>query len=202
MSDIESREALRALYGPVLGLAERKVIHRLDKHCRNFIALSPFLVLASADPEGGVDASPRGDPPGFVHVLDDTTLLLPDRRGNNRLDTFNNVLQAPNVGLIFFVPGIGETLRVNGRAHATTDESLLAAAAVNGKAPTAGLVIKVDEAFFHCAKAVIRSKLWDPARHAERGSFPSLGQILADQTEGNAAEIDERTNDAYITKLY
>jgi PPOX class probable FMN-dependent enzyme len=137
-----------------------------------------------------------------VHVLDDTTLLLPDRRGNNRLDTFNNVLQAPNVGLIFFVPGIGETLRVNGRAHATTDESLLAAAAVNGKAPTAGLVIKVDEAFFHCAKAVIRSKLWDPARHAERGSFPSLGQILADQTEGNAAEIDERTNDAYITKLY
>jgi PPOX class probable FMN-dependent enzyme len=202
MSDIESREALRALYGPVLGLAERKVIHRLDRHCRNFIALSPFLVLASADPEGGVDASPRGDPPGFVHVLDDTTLLLPDRRGNNRLDTFNNVLQAPNVGLIFFVPGIGETLRVNGRAHATTDESLLAAAAVNGKAPTAGLVIKVDEAFFHCAKAVIRSKLWDPARHAERGSFPSLGQILADQTEGNAAEIDERTNDAYITKLY
>jgi PPOX class probable FMN-dependent enzyme len=202
MSDIESREALRALYGPVLELAERKVIFRLDKHCRDFIALSPFLVLASSDGDGGVDASPRGDPPGFVQVLDDTTLLLPDRRGNNRLDSFNNVLQAPQVGLIFFVPGIGETLRVNGKAHGTTDADLLAPAAVNGKAPSAGLVVTVEEAFFHCAKSVIRSKLWDPATKVERSVFPSLGQILADQTKGDAAAIDARTNDAYVTRLY
>jgi PPOX class probable FMN-dependent enzyme len=202
MSDIESREALRSLYGPPLPIAERKVLPRLDRHCRNFIALSPFLVLASADGEGGVDASPRGDPPGFVQVLDDTTLLIPDRRGNNRLDSFQNVLTTPSVGLIFFVPGIGETLRVNGTAEVTTDPALLAASAVEGKVPTSGLRVTVTEVFFHCAKAVIRSKLWDASRHAEKGSFPSLGRIISDQTQADFDEVEQRTVEAYRTKLY
>jgi PPOX class probable FMN-dependent enzyme len=202
MSEIDSPETLRAHFGPMLPLAQRKVLPRLDHHCRRFIALSPFLVLASADPEGGVDASPRGDPPGFVQVLDDATLLLPDRKGNNRLDTFQNVLAAPQVGLIFFVPGIGETLRVNGLARPTTDPALLQPAAVDGKIPAAGLVITVTEAFFHCAKATIRSKLWDASRHAERGSFPSLGRIIAEQTDADVAEVEQRTEEAYRTKLY
>jgi PPOX class probable FMN-dependent enzyme len=202
MSEIDTHDALRALYGPVLPIAERKVIRRLDRHCRDFIALSPFLVLATADPEGGVDASPRGDPPGFVTVIDDTTILIPDRRGNNRLDSLNNVIGAPRVGLIFFVPGIGETLRVNGTARVTTEVAVLAPAALHGKTPSAGLVVAVEEAFFHCAKAVIRSKLWDPSSVVERSSFPSLGQILADQTAGDAADIDARTNEGYATRLY
>ncbi|WP_375459029.1 pyridoxamine 5'-phosphate oxidase family protein [uncultured Enterovirga sp.] len=199
---VQARETLRSRFGPMLPLAERKVLPRLDGHARAFIALSPFLVLASSDPEGGVDASPRGDPPGFVQVLDDRTLLLPDRHGNNRLDTFCNLLGGPQVGLIFFVPGIGETLRVNGTAEATFDPDLLAACAVNGRPPIAGLVVTVREAFFHCAKSAIRSKLWDPSRHLDRSAFPSFGRIIADQTESDADEIDSRTEDGYRTKLY
>jgi PPOX class probable FMN-dependent enzyme len=202
MSDLQGREALRELYGPVLPIAERKVLRHLDRHCRNFIALSPFLVLASADGEGGADASPRGDPPGFVRVIDDTTLLLPDRRGNNRIDTLQNVVASPGVGLIFFVPGVGETLRVNGTAVVTEDPDLLAPCAMDGKVPKSGLLITVREAFFHCAKAVIRSRLWDSSRQIERGTFPSLGQILADQTSGDRAELDGSLQEGYRTRLY
>ena len=128
---------------------------------------------------GAVDASPRGDPPGFVRVLDDTTLLLPDRPGNNRIDTFRNVVAHPGVGLIFFVPGIEETLRVNGRGRPTT--GALEDSSVQGRVPRTGLIIEIDEVFFHCAKALKRSRLWDPAAQVERSSFPSLGRIIADQ---------------------
>jgi PPOX class probable FMN-dependent enzyme len=203
MTEIETPEALREHFGPVNPLAERKVLTRLDAHCRNFIALSPFLVLATADRDGRVDASPRGDAPGFVLVPDDTTLILPDRRGNNRVDSFGNVLAAPGVGLIFFVPGIGETLRVNGTARIVTERDLLAPMAVDGKVPAAGLLITVQEAFFHCAKALIRSNLWDSSRHVDRASFPSLGRIIADQTRFASPDEAERSiEEGYRTRLY
>jgi PPOX class probable FMN-dependent enzyme len=203
MDGITDAAALRDFYGEVGGLAKEKELTRLDKHCRAFIALSPFLVLATADDEGRLDASPRGDAPGFVLVLDDTTLLLPDRPGNNRVDSFNNVVANPGVGMIFFVPGIEETLRVNGRARLTTDAALLTPAEAQGKVPRAGLLITVEQAFFHCAKALKRSRLWDASRHVERRSFPSLGKIIADQTEKCSAEDAEaRIEDGYRNRLY
>ncbi|MBV9735944.1 MAG: pyridoxamine 5'-phosphate oxidase family protein [Acidisphaera sp.] len=203
MDAITQPADLRGHYGPVNPLAARKVLGRLDRHCRHFIGLSPFLVLATADGHGGVDASPRGDAPGFVQVLDEVTLLLPDRRGNNRVDSFSNLLAAPGLGLIFFVPGIDETLRVNGSGRIITDPALLAVSEVQGKIPSAGLLVSVREAFFHCAKALIRSRLWDPARHVPRASFPSLGRIIAEQTGACSAEDAERsTEEGYRTRLY
>lgn len=203
MSDIPDQAALRAHMGAISLLAERKVLHALDRHSRAFIALSPFLVLASADADGRLDASPRGDPPGFVQVLDDRTLLLPDRPGNNRVDSFANILAAPGVGLIFFVPGIGETLRVNGAARLLTDQEALAESAVNGRMPRTGLLIAIDEVFFHCAKALRRARLWDPTAQVERSTFPSLGRIIAEQTQMlSVEEVERRTEDAYRTKMY
>ncbi len=203
MNDIPDLAALRAHMGAVSALAERKVLHRLDGHSRAFIALSPFLVLATADRDGRVDASPRGDPPGFVQVLDDTTLLLPDRPGNNRVDSLANVLSAPGVGLIFFVPGIDETFRVNGQARLLTDPAVLAGADVGGRVPKTGLVITIDEAFFHCAKALKRSRLWSPEAQVERSSFPSLGRILSDQVNTiGVAEAEARIETGYRDRLY
>ena len=203
MNDISDISALRAHVGQVSALAERKVLRRLDGHCRAFIALSPFLVLATADAEGRVDASPRGDPAGFVRVLDDATLLLPDRPGNNRVDSFGNILASPGVGLIFFVPGIDETLRVNGTARLMTDAGALAPSEVMGRMPKTGLLVDVQEAFFHCAKALKRSRLWDPAAQVERSRFPSLGRVLADQQAGvDAAEAEVRIETAYRERLY
>ncbi len=200
---IADQAGLRAHIGEVHPLAERKVLDRLDGFCRDFIALSPFLVLASADGAGRADASPRGDAPGFVQVLDDRTLLIPDRRGNNRVDSYGNILAAPGVGLIFMVPGIAETLRVNGRARLTQDTTLLEPATVQERTPTLGLLVDVDEAFFHCGKALIRSKLWDPSAQVERRSFPSLGRIVAEQTKGiSVAEAEANLEEAYRTRLY
>jgi len=200
---IDNPAELRAHMGAVNPLAERKVLDRLDAHCRDFIALSPFLVLATADGQGRADASPRGDAPGFVEVLDERTLFIPDRRGNNRVDSFGNVLASPGVGLIFMVPGIAETLRVNGRATLTRDPDLLAPATVQERTPTLGLLVAVEEAFFHCGKALIRSKLWDPATRVERSAFPSLGRIMADHTKAvEAAEADANLEEAYRTRLY
>jgi PPOX class probable FMN-dependent enzyme len=203
MDGITDAAALRDLYGEVGALAKAKDLTRLDKHCRAFIALSPFLVLATADAEGRMDASPRGDAPGFVLVLDDTTLLLPDRPGNNRVDSFGNIVAHPGVALIFLVPGIEETLRVNGRARLTTDAALLAAAEAQGKVPRAGVLITVEQAFFHCAKALKRSRLWDPTQHVERQSFPSLGKIIADQTaQCSVEDAEARIEDGYKNRLY
>jgi PPOX class probable FMN-dependent enzyme len=203
MNDIPDPQALRAHFGQISPMAEKKVLPGLDRHCRHFIQLSPFLVIATADAEGRVDASPRGDPPGFVTVLDDKTLLLPDRPGNNRVDTFGNLLSNPGVGLIFFVPGVEETLRVNGTATTTTDPAMLAGSDVLGKTPKTGLVIHVQEVFFHCAKALRRSRLWDPATQIERSQFPSLGRILADQTTGiDVAEAEARVETGYRERMY
>jgi PPOX class probable FMN-dependent enzyme len=203
MDGIGDHEALREHYGTVHALAERKVLARLDRHCTDFIALSPFLVLATVDAEGRVDASPRGDAPGFVRVLDRESLLLPDRVGNNRVDSYGNVVASPGVGMIFFVPGIEETLRVNGKARVVTDASMLEASVAQGKLPRAGLLITVEEAFFHCAKALKRAKLWDAGRQVARSSFPSLGQIMADHTgQCSAEEADTKIASDYVHKLY
>ncbi|NNM74996.1 pyridoxamine 5'-phosphate oxidase family protein [Enterovirga aerilata] len=200
---IRDHEELRGHFGPVNPLAENKVLTRLDHFCRDFIALSPFLVLASSDGQGGADASPRGDAPGFVKVLDDRTLLIPDRRGNNRVDSFGNILASPGIGLIFLVPGINETLRVNGNARITRDASLLEPLAVQGKAPTIGLLVDVREAFFHCGKALMRSRLWDPSVQVERSRFPTLGRIIAEQTKAiEVSEAEKVMEEGYRTRLY
>jgi PPOX class probable FMN-dependent enzyme len=203
MDQITDEPALRTHFGAVNPLAERKVLRRLDRHATAFIGLSPFLVLATADVDGRVDASPRGDAPGFVLVRDETTLLLPDRPGNNRVDSFGNILAHPGVGLIFFVPGIEDTLRVNGRATVVTEPALLGPAVAQGKVPRTGLLIAVEEVFFHCAKALKRSRLWDPSRHVERGAFPTLGRIIAEQTGAcDAHDAEERIQESYRTRLY
>jgi len=200
---IENTERLRETYGPPSERSLKKQLSRFDKHCRDFIARSPFLVIASSDPSGRCDASPKGDAPGFVEVLDDATLLIPDRLGNNRVDTLGNLIARPGVGLIFFVPGLNETLRVNGRARITTDPSLLEPLAVNGKVPRSAIVVLAEEIYFHCGKALIRSDLWNPEKQIRRSDFPSLGRILADQIGGvTVAESERLTEESYKTRLY
>ncbi|MGC2198658.1 MAG: pyridoxamine 5'-phosphate oxidase family protein [Stellaceae bacterium] len=203
MDIIEDPQQLRELYGAPSERSLKKQLSRFDTHCRAFIARSPFLVIASSDPSGRCDASPKGDAPGFVQVIDDETLLIPDRLGNNRVDTIGNLLTRPGVGLIFFVPGINETLRVNGRAQVTTDPTLLEPLAVNGKVPLSGILVSAEEIYFHCGKALIRSELWNPEKHLRRSEFPSLGRILADQIGGISVEESERlTAEGYKTRLY
>jgi hypothetical protein len=200
---IEDPQLLREIYGAPSERSLKKQLSRLDKHCRAFIARSPFLVMASADASGRCDASPKGDMPGFVQVLDDQTLLIPDRLGNNRMDTIGNLLAHPGVGLIFLVPGLSETLRVNGRASITTDPALLEPLAVNRKVPRSGILITADEIYFHCGKALIRSDLWNPGKQLRRSEFPSLGHILADQIGGISVEESERqTAESYRSRLY
>jgi len=200
---IENPERLRELYGAPSERSLKKQLTRFDKHCRAFIARSPFLVIASSDPSGRCDASPKGDAPGFVQVLDDETLLIPDRLGNNRVDTIGNLLVRPGVGLIFFVPGINEALRVNGRARITTDVASLASLAVNGKVPRSGILVIAEEIYFHCGKALIRSDLWNQEKQVRRSEFPSLGRILAEQVGGISVEESERlTAESYKTRLY
>ena len=203
MDTIENPQQLREIYGEPMERSVKKQLTRLDRHCRNFVALSPFLVIASSDPAGRCDASPKGDMPGFVRVVDDTTLLIPDRLGNNRVDTLSNLLLRPGVGLIFFVPGINETLRVNGRAQVTTDPALLEPLAVNGKVPRSGILVAAEEIYFHCGKALIRSDLWNPKKHVARGSWPSLGRIIAEQVGGmDPDEAERQTAESYRTRLY
>ena len=194
---------LRETYRPPAPRAGQKVLDRLDEHCRRFIELSPFCVLSTSDSEGQPDASPRGDPPGFVRVLDERTLLLPDRPGNNQVDSLRNVVENPGVGLLFFVPGMNETLRVKGRAEIVTGEESLAPLAVGGRAPMSGLKVGVEEAFLHCGRALLRSRLWDPAAQIERSSYPSYGQVLADQISGaDARRIDAEEEEANRERLY
>jgi len=200
---IEDPQHLREIYGEPNERAVKKQLSRFDRYSRDFIARSPFLVVASSDPSGSCDASPKGDAPGFVQVVDDRTLLIPDRLGNNRVDTLANLVARPGVGLIFFVPGVNETLRVNGRARVTTDPALLEPLAVNGKVPRSGILVSADEIYFHCGKALIRSDLWNPQKQIRRDEFPSLGRILADQIGGISVEESERyTAEGYKNRLY
>ncbi|ANK81516.1 MAG: hypothetical protein TEF_12485 [Rhizobiales bacterium NRL2] len=201
---INSVEELRTVYGKVSPRAAQKAIPKLEKHARNFIAHSPFLVLSSAAGDGTADVSPKGDAPGFVHVIDDNTIAIPDRPGNNRIDTLQNILENPNVAAIFMIPGVRETLRVNGKAEISTDPELLAAMAVNGKTPITAIVIHVEQTFLHCAKCIIRSKLWDDDHRPEKGAIPTLSRMIADQVgmEIDEAESEKLLEQAYRDRLY
>lgn len=169
---------LEALYGEVGEASIVKETDRVTPEYRAYVEASPFAILATCGPEG-LDCSPRGDAPGFIRVADERTLLLPDRRGNNRIDSLRNVLHDPRVALLFLVPGIGETLRVNGRAAISAEPDLLASFAVTDKAPRTVLVIEVETVFFQCSRALVRSDLWNPEKHVARGALPSPGQVLA-----------------------
>ena len=175
--------ALEALYGEAVAASIAKEVPALTPGYRALIEASPFFVLATSGP-GGLDASPRGDEPGFVRVADDRTLLIPDRRGNNRIDSLRNILADPRVGLLFLVPGLNETLRVNGRAVIDTDQDLCESFAVDGKAPKSVLVVTIETVFFQCARALLRSRLWDPAAQVPRASLPSVGSLLAEASAG------------------
>ena len=200
---IASQAELRETYREPAPRAQQKVLDHIDSHTRDFIALSPFCVISSLGADGRQDTSPRGDPPGFVAVLDERTLLIPDRPGNNQVDSLRNVLAHPEVGLLFLVPGMNETLRVSGRAEIVTDEALLAPLSVGGKAPRSGLRITVEEAFLHCGRSLVRSRLWDAGAQIDRSCYPTYGQVLADQIRGaNAAEIDASEDEANRERLY
>jgi PPOX class probable FMN-dependent enzyme len=180
---ITSIEELERLYGEPNPNSLMKEIDYINVHYRAFIEAAPFVMLASVGPEG-LDGSPRGDAPGFVHVRDEKTLLLPDRRGNNRIDTLKNIVRDPRVSLLFLIPGIGETLRVNGRAAISADPALCESFTVQDKAPRSVLVVTVDRVYFQCQKALVRSKLWDPASRIERSALPSTGTMIAALSQG------------------
>jgi len=197
--------ALRGLYEPPMELAVLKQLDRLDAHCRNFLAYSPFAVIGSTRPGRGTDVSPRGDAPGFARVLDEHTIAIPDRPGNNRLDTMSNIVADAEVGLLFFIPGIDETLRINGTARLSREPELLAAAAVNGRSPRLIILITVREAFLHCGKALKRSRLWQEDYRLDRRSFPSLGRMIVEQTKPAAVTVEQADAfiaDNYVTGLY
>lgn len=195
--------ALERLYGTPAGAAVVKEINYIHPHYRALIAASPFVVLATSGPEG-LDTSPRGDAAGFVIVEDEKTLLIPDRPGNNRVDSLRNIITNPYVALLFLIPGVGETLRVNGRATISTAPALLDRFSVGGKRPRSAIVVHVDTVFFQCSRAVFRAKLWDPARHIDRGSLPSLGTMLADisQSRIDAANYDRGLYERLKAALY
>ncbi|ODN71627.1 pyridoxamine 5'-phosphate oxidase family protein [Methylobrevis pamukkalensis] len=203
MAKLTSAEDLRALYGTPNPRSARKVLPALDVHCRRIIGLSPFVVLSSTGPDGLGDITPRGDAPGFVEVADDCTLILPDQPGNNRIDTLLNVVANPGVGLLFLIPGMDETLRVQGTAEIRDDADLCARFAVGERAPKTVLVVHVREAYLHCAKALMRARLWDPEARIDRSAIPSMGEMLKDQlglaaTAETQAEMLER----YQATLY
>src|SRR5213594_4586761 len=194
---------LRKVYPPVVERARLKTQVKLDNHCRNFIARAPFVCLGSSS-EKGADVTPRGDQPGFVLVLDDTTLAIPDWPGNNRLDSLSNILLNPRVALLFLIPGVDETLRVSGTAEISTSSELLERWQRNGKMPRTALVVTVGEAFFHCGKALIRSRLWRDDYKIQRSELPAYGEILKDQivTSETAEEIEVSIQSGYRNKLY
>jgi uncharacterized protein len=189
--NLRDAAALRAIYGEPSDAAIAKEIDYLHPHYRAMIEASPFMVMATSGPEG-LDVSPRGDPAGFVVVEDERTLLIPDRRGNNRADSLNNLIADPRIALLFLIPGVGETLRVNGRAEISIDPSLLERFPAQGKLPRSVIVVHVERVYFQCPKALVRSDLWNPAKHVERRSLPSTGTILADISNGRmgGAEYD------------
>jgi uncharacterized protein len=191
-------EQLEALYGTPSPNALLKELDHISDFYRAFIAAAPFVVLATAGPEG-LDCTPRGDPPGFARVVDRKTLMLPDRRGNNRVDSLRNLVVDPRIAVLFLIPGVGETLRVNGRAAISVDPALCASFAMAGKPPRSVIVVTAERVYYQCPKALVRSRLWDPSRHVDRTSLPSSGQILAAIRPG---EIDADAHDrAYPERI-
>ncbi|MDQ6437058.1 pyridoxamine 5'-phosphate oxidase family protein [Mesorhizobium sp. LHD-90] len=204
MEFITTREQLRQQYKPAQEGALRKELRILDPHCRNFIAKSPFVLIGSSDGKGNADVTPKGDKPGFVAVLDEITLAIPDRPGNNRLDTLENILDNPAIGLLFLIPGMNETLRINGEARITLDATLRERLAVDGKAPQSVIVVKARAVYMHCAKAFMRSDLWAPEKWRPRAEMPTLGEILKDQLAlaETAEQTDRWLDDAYRQSMW
>jgi len=198
---IKERDALRRVYKTPNPRSVAKEIRRLDPHCLRFVSLSPFCVLATSGAGGG-DVSPRGGPPGFVRALDDATLVIPDFPGNNRLDSLENILENDRVGLLFLVPGVDESLRVNGRAAIDTDPELRSLGVVDGKTPIAVIRVSVEQAYLHCGKALMRSALWDATQHVDRATLPSMGEMLKDQINLDKAETQEEMLQRYRETLY
>ena len=199
-NSIKNETKLRTIYKNPGDLAVKKSLSHLDKHLRHFINLSPFLVLSTVRPDGYCDASPRGDAPGFVRVLDDKNIFLPDRPGNNRLDSLTNILSNPGIGLLFMIPGLEETLRVNGKAHIISDTTLLKPSIVHKKIPKSGLKITINECYIHCGKALRRSKIWNNETHIKKGTYPSIGKILVDQQAAPGMSVEEL--DSFAEKEY
>jgi PPOX class probable FMN-dependent enzyme len=204
MEFITTHEQLRTVYKAAQGRAVEKELRAIDPHSRNFIEKSPFVLIGSQDAEGNGDVTPKGDKPGFVAVLDERTIAIPDRPGNNRLDTLENLLVNPAVGLLFLIPGMNETLRVNGRARLTADAELCARFAVDGKPALSVMIVDVRGCYMHCAKAFLRSQLWHPESWPPRASMPTLGEILKDQLAfaASAKETDEWLDEAYKKTLW
>lgn len=205
---VSDEQSLRALFPPVHTLAKLKSLDVLDEHAQAFIRRAPFICIGTQGSDGTADVSPRGDPAGFVAILDQQTLAIPDRPGNNRLDTLSNIIANPNVGLLFIIPGFDDTLRVNGRASLVTDPELLGRLSMHDRAPRLAIVVRVSEVFLHCAKAFRRSRLWDPASFQDRAEMPSLMKILLDQTTGapeddeTMRKMDDELEKGYKTSMY
>ncbi len=204
MKFIESRAELRSIYKPAYENALRKELHQLDFHARNFLSRCPFVLIGSQDSKGNADVTPRGDRPGFVRVLDDTTIAIPDRPGNNRLDTFENIIENPAVGLLFVIPGMNEAMRMFGEARLTVDDDLREQMAVDGKPALSVLVVRIRSHYMHCAKAFMRSQLWAPETWAPRSDMPTLGQIVRDQMalSESSEEVDAGLAEAYRVSLW
>lgn len=204
---IETTDGLRELYPQPGERAALKCLPSLDAHCRSFIALSPLVMVGTSTSEGA-DVSPRGDAPGFVQVLDDRTLMIPDRPGNNRIDTMSNLMANPQIGLLFMIPGVNETLRVNGVARISTDQDHLERGAFNGRLPKTCMIVDVREAYLHCGKALIRSKLWHEESKIERSRLPTLGEMVNDQVKhlSSTPMTNEQANawieESYSKRLY
>ena len=194
---------LEAMYAQPMETSLLKELDHIGPHYRALIESSPFVALATVGPEG-LDCSPRGDAAGFVRIQDERTLLIPDRRGNNRIDSLRNIVRDPRVALLFLIPGVSETMRINGRAALSTDPELIESFKVDGKAPRCVIVVTVERAYFQCAKAIVRSKLWDPSRHVPRGKLASTGAMVAALTKGKVdAENYDREAPARIkAQLY
>lgn len=199
MSNVITSEAeLDALYGKSPPAAVLKELDHISEHYRTFIEASPFVVLATSGPEG-LDCSPRGDPKGFVRVVDGKTLMIPDRQGNNRVDSLRNIVRDPRVGLLFLIPGVGETMRVNGTARLSTDPELCQSFTMQGKAPACVIVVTAERVYPQCQKALVRSKLWDPSQHIARSALPSVGEMIEAISKG---QFDGKAYDsAYPERL-
>lgn len=199
---VETEEELRSIIGFPNELVKRKVIPYLDEHCTDFISKSPFLVISTSDDEGFCDVSPRGDAPGFVVVLDEKHLIIPERPGNRRIDSMRNILLNSRVGLLFIIPGMEETLRVNGRATLIHDEQLLEKMKVKDRKPLIGIGVEVEECFIHCAKAFKRSKLWDPNSWMSKEMLPSASKMLSAHSQFRNEDVTRMLEESYTKRLY
>ena len=206
MSAIETPQQLRAMYSPAKERAVKKQMPHLDQHCKNFLTLVRFTVLSTCDKDGNMDASPRGGEAGFIKVLDDNTVIIPDWTGNNRLDTFSNIVDTGRIGAIFLVPGVDEALRINGKATLRNDEAFTSLCEVNGRFPKLVVHIAVKEAYLHCAKAIMRGQLWQPEAKVERTVLPTMNEMLRDQIGAGKLSEPLEAQDVmrarHLTELY